>query len=364
MKILRDRFQNIMRYRDCSEPIMWEFSGYWDTTIARWKKEGLEIECYTKQDTAAVLGLDPFPEYAPYEEGYLPPFEEKTIEETGDHIIRQNKEGVLLEELKSEYGYSMPHFIKFPVETREDFRREVVRRFDLKAAGRYDPSWDKLVKELNSSERVVGIGCRGYFGYGRNFMGVEKLCTLFYDDPAFVEEIFEFITENTLQLIQRALDEVRIDYATFWEDMAYKTASLLSPIHFKKFIVPQYNRIVELLHKHGIDLIGVDSDGNIDELIPLWLDSGINLIYPMECSAGMHVVKLRKKYGKYLRMIGGISKSALASGKEAINAELEEIIPFFVQDGGYIPSVDHAVPHDVSLDNYRYYIENLRSYWN
>jgi len=352
-----------MKYRDCSEPIVWEFIGYWDSTIARWKKEGLEIGSDTKQNTAAALGLDPFPEYAPYNEGYLPPFEEKTIEETAEHIIRIDKDGILIEELKSGYGLSMPHFIKFPVETREDFRREVVKRFDLNVPGRYDPNWDNLVNNLNSSENVVGIGCRGYFGYGRLFMGLEKLCTLFYDDPAFVEEIFEFITENTLQLIKRALKDLRIDYATFWEDMAYKNASLLSPTHFKKFILPHYKRITDVLHTHEIDLIGVDSDGNVDELIPLWLDAGVNLIYPMECAAGMHVVKLRKKYGDELRMIGGISKAALASGRAAIDAELEEKIPFFVNNGGYIPSVDHAVPHDVSLDNYQYYLEQVRSYW-
>jgi uroporphyrinogen decarboxylase len=352
-----------MRYTDLSEPVFWEFLGFWDTTIARWKKEGLSVESETNENTAAALGLEPVPLFAPYAVGYLPPFPEKVIEETEERIIWQNKDGIILEEPKTRRGASMPRFIKFPVETREDFRREVVKRYDLNAPGRYDPNWDTLVKELNASEKVVSASCRGYFGYGRHFMGLEKFCTLFYDDPAFVEEIFEFITDNTIQLIEKALKEVKVDYATFWEDMAYKTGSLISPAHFRKYMLPNYKRVVNVLHKYGVDLISVDSDGNIDELIPLWLEAGVNIIYPMECAAGMDVVELRKKYGKDLRMIGGISKAALASGKTAIDTELQKKIPVLLESGGYIPCVDHAVPHDVSLDNYIYYLKKIRSFW-
>jgi len=361
--MLRDRFQNIMRYKDLSEPVLWEFLGFWDETRTRWQQEGLAISDDTNKAVSEALGLEPVPEFAPITTGYIPLFEEKIIEDTGKHVIRQDKDGVLIEEIKREYGRSMPRFIKFPVETREDFRQEVVRRYDLNAPGRYDPNWDTLVKELNESDKVVTISCRGYFGYGRHFMGLENFSMLFYDDPAFVEEIFEFITENTIQLIEKALDELRVDYATFWEDMAYKTASLLSPDLFKEFMLPHYKQMVEALHKHGVDLIAVDSDGNVDELIPLWLDAGVNIIYPMECAAGMNVVDLRKKFGKELRMLGGISKAALASGKKDIDAELDGKISFAKDQGGYIPSIDHAVPPDISLQNYTYYIEQLRSFW-
>ena len=49
------------------------------------------------------------------------------------------------------------------------------------------------------------------------------------------------------------------------------------------------------IHSQGIDIIGVDSDGNVEELIPLWLEVSINLVYPMEVQAGMDVVHTAQK---------------------------------------------------------------------
>jgi len=76
---------------------------------------------------------------------------------------------------------------------------------------------------------------------------------------------------------------------------------------------------------NGVSIIMVDSDGNIDPLIPLLLEGGVNVIYPMEAASSMDVVASRKKYGKVLRYIGNIDKRALAKGKKAIQIGLAVI---------------------------------------
>jgi uroporphyrinogen decarboxylase len=45
--------------------------------------------------------------------------------------------------------------------------------------------------------------------------------------------------------------------------------------------------------------------------------------------------------------------------KEAIDAELLRLKPL-VEEGGYIPTVDHRVPPEVSLENYVYYLKAKR----
>ena len=101
-----------------------------------------------------------------------------------------------------------------------------------------------------------------------------------------------------------------------------------------------------------------NSDGDITSLIPVWLEAGINVLYPFEVQAGMDVVKVRQKYGRNLRMWGGIDKRVLAIGHEAIDKELERVEPL-VREGGYIPSLDHSIPPDVSYSNYLYFMERL-----
>jgi uroporphyrinogen-III decarboxylase len=183
---------------------------------------------------------------------------------------------------------------------------------------------------------------------------------LFYDDPVFLEEVLDNRAQLMIEVTDRVLQDTDIDYFAFWEDMAYKTGPLLSPALFKKYLSPRYKRVTEFLRSRGIDLIFVDSDGNVEELIPLWLDAGVNGVWPFEVTAGMDVVRLRKQYGNDLLMIGGLDKRALAQGRDAITREIESKVPWMIERGGYIPQVDHGVPPDVSWDNFCYFNELLR----
>jgi uroporphyrinogen decarboxylase len=59
-------------------------------------------------------------------------------------------------------------------------------------------------------------------------------------------------------------------------------------------------------------------------------------------------------------MIGGIDKRVLSRGKSEIKQEVMSKVPWLLEQGGYIPSVDHAVPADVPYENYIYYLGLLR----
>jgi hypothetical protein len=162
------------------------------------------------------------------------------------------------------------------------------------------------------------------------------------------------------EIIKRVVKDVKVDEADFWEDMAYKAGPLISPTMVRKYMVPRYKKITELLRSNGIDIIYLDSDGNVEQLIPLWLECGINYIWPMEQAAGNDIIAYRKKYGKDLVIGGGIDKRALKKGKEAIRNEVMSKVPFLLKQGGYLPTVDHVVPPDIPFENYCYYMNTLR----
>jgi len=153
--------------------------------------------------------------------------------------------------------------------------------------------------------------------------------------------------------------EVELDFASWWEDMCFNKGPLISPRMFDEFMVPRYKKITDFLKQHGVTINIVDCDGNINELVPLWLKAGVNCMFPLEIAAGSKPEVLREKYGREVLLMGGIDKRALAAGKEAIDRELEKIPPL-IEQGGYIPHVDHRVPPDVSYENYLYYIKRKR----
>ena len=132
---------------------------------------------------------------------------------------------------------------------------------------------------------------------------------------------------------------------------------MISPRLFHDFLTPVYLRINAFFRAHGIDIILLDTDGNVWGLIPLMLEAGVTGLYPFEVRSGMDVAEVRARYPR-LQMLGGVDKTALALGTEAIDRELARIAPV-IKSGGYIPACDHYVPPDVSWENYVYYRQKL-----
>lgn len=134
---------------------------------------------------------------------------------------------------------------------------------------------------------------------------------------------------------------------------------MLSPKMFREFMLPNYKKVTSFLKQNGVELSWVDCDGNIEDLLPLWIEGGVQGFYPLEVASDMDAAKLRAKYGKQILMWGNVDKRALIAGKEAIDAELNRLKPV-VAEGGFIPLVDHSVPDDVPLQNYLYYLQKRK----
>ena len=191
-------------------------------------------------------------------------------------------------------------------------------------------------------------------------MGFERSSLMLYDDYALVEEIVETICELVVHTIERALKTVQYDFAAGWEDMCFNNGPMISPAMFKKLLVPRYKRITDLLHRHGVDIVYTDCDGNINDIAGLWLEAGINCMFPVEVRAGSDPVQLRKRFGKDILLLGGFDKMALIRGKSDILKELKRLTPV-VEEGGFIPHVDHRVPPDVPYENYLYYLREKKA---
>jgi hypothetical protein len=168
-------------------------------------------------------------------------------------------------------------------------------------------------------------------------------------------------TEFMIGMLSQILEETDIDVFGFWEDMAYNAGPIISPALVRKFMLPRYRRVVDFGRRHGVHFFCLDSDGQIDSLIPVWMDAGIDILYPFEVQAGMDVRALRQKYGRDLRMLGGVDKRPLTKGFKEIDAELQRVAPV-IQEGGYVPMLDHSAPPDVPYGSYGYFMEQLPKY--
>lgn len=350
----RERFHATVHYTTRDRPFHWDWMGpEYEATIQRWLKEGMPPDThwrnFAKYDRT---------EYVPLNAWFCPRYEVKTIEVTESYEVYRDADGVIKRKVRGGPLPAMPQFLQYPLKGREDWPA-IRKRLDPSSPARFPPYWDSMKHGFRHRDHVLCLRVGSLFGWLRNLMGLEALCLALYDDRPFVEQVVEEIADFALAFLDLALEGVTYDFASFCEDMAHKTGPMIDPELYRELWGPHYRRLVDRIHRAGIETIFLDSDGNLEKLIPIWLDLGINLIYPLEVAAGMDVVKLRERFGRALIMGGGIDKRVLAGDKAGIQRMVERITPL-VQEGGYLPCPDHCIPPDVSWENFVYY-EQLMS---
>ena len=347
----QERFHATTHYGDRDRVFFYEMRAY-PETVKRWQEQGLPDDSTYRH----IGGYDRF-ERAPVTVNLCPAFEVETLEETREYEIYRDRDGVIKRKLVDALPPAMPQYVEYSLKGRDEWP-EFSRRLNPDSPARFPVHWESMKKQYLSRDFPLGIESGSLFGWLRNWMGIEGISLALYDDRSFVEQAVEEMANCTLGVLEVALDGVQYDYAVFWEDMAYKTSSLIDPALYRQIFLPHYRRITDRLHKAGIDVLMLDSDGMVEKLIPCWLDVGINCIYPMEVAAGMDVVSLRRSFGRDLLMAGGMDKRVLATSKDAVKRMVDERVPL-IQEGGYMPGCDHAIPPDIPWENYRYYRQLL-----
>jgi|YelNatPaOPRAMG01_1025707.scaffolds.fasta_scaffold51702_3 uroporphyrinogen decarboxylase len=390
----RERFLRVFEYKDVDRVPNYEF-GCWGDTIRRWHKEGLPPSLTTNAEIERYLGLEGFDclEYIPVNTGLCPHPKIEILEcrEDGKIVARDELEGIY--EMRADIE-SFAKCIRYPLSTRDDWRERFKPRLDPESPRRFPPSpesriarnelsarshlyfdtflqapilypnktlfWEDLVEAYKARDYPLGIFVGSLYGWIRDWMGVERLSIAFYKDPDWVAEMMDDLINLWIKILQKVLRDIKPDYSHWWEDMAMNTGPLLSPTLFEEFMVPRYRQIINLLEEHGVKIHIVDCDGNVNKLIPGWLKAGINCILPVEARCN-NAVELREKFGRKLLMIGCVDKFAVMKGEKYIEAEFRRLTPL-LEEGGFIPMMDHRCPPEISYKNYLKYL-NLKKNW-
>ena len=293
----------------------------------------------------------------------LPRFTERIIEEHGDKKICIDELGAkcIVHKNPATPGFVTRSWLEFPVKTRADFA-ELKKRLLPNTPGRFPADWDRSVADAGQRDYVLYAGITGPWHRVRSsWVGFENLCMLVMDDPAFVHEMMEFNTDFTIETIKDRISDVELDFVFIYEDMAYKTASMISPDMVRQFLVPEWKKLIEFLRKNNVAHVVMDSDGHVRELIPIWIDAGFTGMFPVEIAANNDPVAYRSRYGSAFTMFGGIDKRELRFDPERVKREVLSKVPYLVRDGGYVPGVDHGVPPDIPLKNFLYMAELIKA---
>jgi uroporphyrinogen decarboxylase len=361
----RERLNRTLSFQDVDRPPFMEIA-LWEQTVERWKGEGLpepaaSADLLAGSEHFGLEGYDSalfnltFPEPCP---------PEWMIREDERHATFVDGMGRTRMALKSGtvrgMRLSMDCYIDFPVKTRDDWKR-VERQYAANREARVPEDWSEAAARLRRSARPTTFFDRyfatfGYYSMLRNWMGTVGLSYMLYDDPALVTECLEFLTDLLVGFLEAPLRDVGFDLYYIHEDMAGSHGPLVSPETFRTLFLPSYRRFVGFLKSCGVRNVIVDTDGCFAPLIPVFLDAGVQGFGPIERAAGMDPQELRSRYGKSFSMIGGIDKRVLRKERAVMEAEIMSLVPPLIEQGGYIPTIDHSIPPDVSLREFETYL--------
>jgi hypothetical protein len=331
--------------------------------LERWYEQGLPRQA----DLAEQFTYDPPGNHhlggaGWCEAAFTPAFDEAVIEQRGDHEVIRDAAGRHVKVFRGRRSGFMPEYVDHPVKDMRSWEANCLWRLDPQTPER----WTNLDRDMTAARDAAGHGLMisqcvvGGYMYLRSLIGPTELLLAVYDMPELIHECMRTWLALADAVTARHQQHVTLDEIFFGEDICYNHGPLISPKMMDTFLFPYYQQLIANTRARQIDksrhlYVHVDTDGLVVPVIPLYQRAiGMDVMSPFEVAAGCDVVKISRQFPD-LVMFGGIDKRVLAKGPQAIDEHLEYVIPAMRRRGGYIPTCDHGVPEEVSLDNYRYY---------
>ena len=302
-----------------------EWASWWDLTYKNWFQQGLPQ--MSPEELNVYRGHDPLKQF------WLPVIEE---------------------------GCPQPdHFGGPIIEDEEDYKRVHKYLCTDRLLEQIDKNVGDYARAHADEDIAYWFSLDGFFWFPRRLFGIEGHLLAFYDYPELMLEINRDLCEFHKKCLKVLFSRIKPLFMTFGEDMSYNLGPMLSKECYDEFMLPFYKELVPLIKAGGTKVL-IDTDGQVEPLIPWFLEGGIEGILPLERMAGVDVNRIREKYPELI-MIGGYDKTVMHKGEAAIRAEFERILPA-IRSGRYIPSVDHQTPPAVSVEDYKLYMSILREY--
>jgi len=324
----------------------------WDTTISRWRQEGLPAD----KSPHDYFGFDGWLAIGADISLQLP---SETTEDTEDYVISRNSDGAVTKYWKK--STSTPELIDFLITNRKKWE-------EYKERAKYNDSRVNFNAAIATFKRgsATGYPVQYFNGVGydwwQRIVGPVNMLVGMIEKPEWIKEMFEANADLNITIMEEMIARgIEFDSAFFWDDLGYRNGTLFSPAMYRELLFPYHKRLCDFCNGKGMSVV-LHSCGNVSALIPMFIEAGFGCIQPLETKAGMDLFELKKKYGDKITLMGGIDARAMALRGEALEKEVIEKITFAKKGGGYIYHSDHSVPDNVSFSSYSRLISLVKKY--
>ncbi len=250
------------------------------------------------------------------------------------------------------------------IKTRQDFERYPWDEISDMYFSKYAKDFEALRIVMPDGMKAIGGPGNGIFECVQELTGYTGLCYISADDPELYADLFKKVGDTNLAIWERFMKEYGDIYCVmrFGDDLGHKTSTLISSEDIKSHIIPQYKRIIDVVHSYNKPFL-LHSCGCIfnimDDLIGT---AGINAKHSNEDQIAPFPLWV-EKYGEQIGNFGGIDTDAVCRlDKETMTEYIKEVIHRCKGNGGFAFGSGNSIPDYVPLENYIHMVETVRLY--
>ncbi len=248
------------------------------------------------------------------------------------------------------------------IKNRKDFDEYPWGSIEDRFFDAYSDRFQALRDQMPEGMKAVGGPGNGIFECVQDIVGYQDLCLLSADDPVLYSDLFSKVGDVNFRIWKRFLDQFGDIYAVcrFGDDLGFRSSTLISARDIKEMIIPQYKRIVELVHSYDKPFL-LHSCGCIfnvmDDIIKI---ARIDAKHSNEDAIGPFSVWI-EKYGDRIGNFGGIDMDVLCqSDPEQIKQYIFNVMDYSKGHGGIAIGSGNSIPDYVPTEGYLAMINAVR----
>jgi uroporphyrinogen decarboxylase len=231
---------------------------------------------------------------------------------------------------------------------------------DPHAPGRFDVMKERIRRF--KGQRAIFVQLRDVWSNPRDLLGYTNLLMMCLTEPELVEALVVKCIDQSIALLEIAAG-LGAEVVMSGDDIADNRRTLISPAVWDRLFMPHFRRWVAAIHDRGL-YYWKHTDGNIQGVLDMLVDAGIDGIDPIDPVAGMDLATVKREWGSRIAIKGNVDcASVLVDGTpadvvEAVKACIRAAGP----GGGYACSSSNSIHSGVKPALYRTMVDAIREY--
>ena len=281
-------------------------------------------------------------------------FEDYQVQKQIDDITFVDEWGITWQ--TNEHG--IPYTVAHPIGDESDFDKWQAP--DPDADWRFE-SLELAVKRFKGEKAIVFLS-HDAFEFSHYLRGMDVLLMDYVLNPDFVHRIARSVMDYKTRVLERAA-ELGADILCTGDDYAHRRGTIMSPEHFREFVVPYLQEAVDVAKRRDMPFLK-HTDGDLWKVMDDIVGTGIDCLDPLEPIAGMDMGQVKEKYGNAVSLAGNVDCTQLLTfgTPELVEEAVKETIAKGGVGGGLILASSNSIHPAVDPENYKAMVEAGRRY--